>query len=428
MPMIFRKSFDSRRESQREIRRGAALLIILAVSAIIIPLMYGAWMDSQVSYQFNRYRMNELRARYSAQSGLALSLLRVYVFKGIEESVPETWRAQARPLLDKVWTFPLAWPFAPDPDFLESDKQDINKIKSQSFLKGSYISSIAPEDGRLDINDLSSPLPYLREFVYSSLLNLLSSAVQKDKKLRDKYDTGDLEEILNNLSDWTDLDNNSQNGGSEELLEEGKKPLNRSFASVEEIRKTPRMEEEIFEILHPHITVYGTKALNINYASEEILRALGFSEDLAEQIMSRTALRSDHYSPFLSHKDFCDFVNERGLPFCEGLKEQWETLDMLSFGFPMAFRIKSRGEHKGQMVNLEALLYDMSSSLLLYQKFHHAEEQRRKARDGTEEQSDRERRENGEKQRTERDKKADPAKIHYFYYRSLIIMYLKESF
>ena len=60
--------------------KGAALLIVLAVSAIVIPLIQGIWMDTQVEYQFNRYRMNELQARYNAKSGMALSLLRVYIF------------------------------------------------------------------------------------------------------------------------------------------------------------------------------------------------------------------------------------------------------------------------------------------------------------------------------------------------------------
>ena len=77
---------------------------------------------------------------------------------------------------------------------------------------------MSPVDGLLDVNELSSPLIYLREFTYLALLNLLSNAVQEKKELKDKYDISDLEEILNNLSDWTNLDGESQGGGSEELL------------------------------------------------------------------------------------------------------------------------------------------------------------------------------------------------------------------
>ena len=405
-------------------QRGVALLIVLAVSAIIIPLIQGVWMDTQVEYQFNRYRMNELQARYNAKSGIALNLLRIYIFKGVERSISEKLKPHVRSLLDRVWVFPLVWPFFPSEEMLGSQKQDVNSLVGESFLKGAYATSIAPVDGLLNVNELSSPLVYLREFTYSTLLNFLLNAVQKKKELRDKYDEQDLEEILNNLSDWTDLDNDSQNGGSEELLgREGEKPLNRSFASIEEIKKVPKMEQDIFEILSPHITVYGTKALNINYSSKEIFQALGFPEELAEQVLLRITMSSDYYDPFLDQKAFCDFVDKQGFSFCDGLKENWETLDMLSFGFPMAFRIRSSGEYRGQIVDLEALIYDLSSVSLLYQKFQYFETEREKKKEGISNQKQN----LGKQQGEESAQKPEQPKIDYSYYKSLIIMYLKEK-
>jgi len=381
-------------------------------------------LDSQVEYQFNRYRMNELQARYNAKSGIALSLLRVSIFKGIDRSLSEKLKPHVRSLLDKIWFFPLLWPFSPSEDLLGSQIRDVNNLISESFLKGSYFTSIAPVDGLLDVNELSGSLAYLREFTYSALLNLLSNAVQERKELKDKYDTSDLEGILNNLSDWTDLDNESQSGGGEELLgKEGKKPLNRSFASIGEIKKVPGIEEDLFEILSHHITVYGTKALNINYTSKEILQALGFPAELADQILLRTRVSSEYYSPFLDQKAFCGFVNELGFSFCEELKGRWETLDMLSFDFPMAFRIKSSGEYGGQAVNLEALIYDLFSVPLLYQKFQYFEAERKKRKEGTPDQK-----QDFDKQREkESTQKSEQLKNDYLYYKSLIIMYLKEE-
>ena len=416
---IFRKKIKN--------QRGAALLVILAVSAILIPLVQAVWLDSQIEYQFNRYRMNELQARQNAKSGIALNLLRIYLFKGVEGAVPEKWKGTARPLLDRVWSFPFIWPLIPSEDMLESDKQALKKIERQSFFKGAYVSAISPEDGLLDVNDLSSSLPHLREFTRTALFNLLSLALEKQEKLKDKYQEKDFEELLNNLADWTDLDNDSQNGGSEELLKEGASPLNRSFASVEEIKKTPKMTGELFDILRPHITVYGSKSLNINYASRGMLRALGIPEGLVEEILSRTQISSNYYSPFLDQKSFCDFMNDLGFPFCEGLKERWETLDMLSFGFPLAFRVKSSGEYRGQLVNFSALLFNPSAVSLIYQKSRYYELKRRlEKKRGIEPVAGTVERDSvGHRPEKAREEKP---KMDYSYFKNLIIMYLKENF
>lgn len=404
-------------------KRGAALLVILSVIAVIIPLLQGVWLDSQIEYQFHRYRMNKLQARYNAKSGLALSLLRVYIFKGIEKSLPKQWKPISGPMLDQIWSFPFVWPLPPSEDLLESEVDTLQNLTKQSFIKGAYGTSLFPEAGLLDLNDLSSPLQYLREFTYSALLNLLSLAVEEQEKLRDKYDLKDLERILNNLSDWTDLDNESQNGGLEDLLEPGKKPLNRSFASIEEIKKVPGVSLEIFDILKPHITVYGSKALNINYTNKKILQALNIPEDFSEQILLRTQKDSPYYKPFLNQKDFCDFTNTVGLLICEEIKDRWNTLDMLYFDYPMAFRIKSSGEYRGQIINLEGLIYDLSAVGLNYQKSLHYEKQRQK-----EEESPAQRGNRSNESEIQAPTQPERAKINYSYHKSLIIMYLKESF
>lgn len=403
---------------------GAVLLLVLAVISIVIPLIQGVWMDSQIEYRFSRYRMNELQARYSAKSGVGLSLLRLYIFKGAEKSLSGQLESMVRPFLDMIWSFPFVWPIPISEDLLESEKEEIQNLMNQSFLKGAYATSILPEDGLLDVNDLSSPLISLREFTYTALFNLLMDSLEEKPELRDRYDERDFEEILNNLSDWTDLDNDSQNGGREDFLEEGKRPLNRSFVSIEEIQKVPRVNREIFDILSPHITVYGAKALNINYSSMEILKALNIPEMVAEQIVSRTKRDSIYYKPFVKRKEFCDFVDELNFSFCEALKETYNTLDILRFSYPVAFRIKSSGEYRGSFVNREALLYDLTPMALDYQKSRYYQIQRQKQAEGKlPSELSAQKQETDDSQKTQ----TKQPKFDYSSYKSLIIMYMKES-
>ncbi len=408
-------------------QKGAAFLMILAVFAIILPLIQGIWMDSQIEYRFSRYRMNELQARYNAKSGLGLSLLRIHIFKGIEKSVPKKWIPTTRSLLDLIWSFPFSWPLPIPEDMVDNQKQEMKNLMDQSYLKGSYLIFTSPQDGLLDVNDLSSPLPALREFTREAIMNILLNALEDKPELGNKYSAVDFGKILNNLSDWTDLDNESQNGGREEFLEEGKKPLNRSFISIEEIKKVPGVSLDIFEILKPSITVYGAKALNINYSPMGVLRALNIPESLAKQILIRTQKSSPNYSPFKNQKDFCDFMNRFDFAFCEELKDIYETLDILNFSYPMAFRIKTVGGYRGSFVNLSTLLFDLSSVSLNYQKSRYNELQRQKQKEeGNQSVSETHGKEQSDNNSENTDSK--DLKFNYSYGQSLIIMYFKENF
>ena len=163
---------------------------------------------------------------------------------------------------------------------------------------------------------------------------------KKIRNLKIKYDSGDFQDLLNNLADWVDPDNKSRSGGSEETLEEGKYPLNRSFLVLEEIKKTPGMTEEIYRVLKPHITVYGIKGLNINYVGKDVLLALDLSEDLVRDILSRIQRGGEFYKPFVDLKSFCTYLSERGSPLCANLEERFETLNMLKFNTALHFRIQ----------------------------------------------------------------------------------------
>ena len=386
---------------------GAILFIILTVFMILIPLVQGVWMDSQSYYQLRRTVVNRMKARANAQSGLDLSLLRLYIFKGAEKSIPQKIKSQFVSVLDQSWLFPFQWPLLDTGDLLESEKDLLEEINKQSFLEGGYSNSIKPEDGLLDLNNLSSPFESFREFTYLSLLQLLLLQVEEHDELKDKYDESSLEEIVNNIADGMDLDREKQNGGLEDKL-----ALNRSFISLEELKKIPGLEEDLYQLLKPYVTVYGSSSLNINYSKDKILEALGLPPDLVEQVLFRIDPQSELYQPFGSKEDFCNFSIEQGYDFCKDLIDVYGHLDLLSFDSPIAFRIKSRGWYRSQTVELEAMFYDLVSSAVNYQKRVYLEEQRLKNP-------------NFEEKKTE--SQDDKLKIDYSFYKSLVILYLKEN-
>jgi len=74
-----------------------------------------------------------------------------------------------------------------------------------------------------------------------------------------------------------------------ENLEHPYAPKNASFETLDELLLVEGMNGEIFERLRNFITVYGDGRVNINTASFEALRAMGFDQALSAKIIERRA-------------------------------------------------------------------------------------------------------------------------------------------
>ncbi len=351
-------------------KKGAALISVLAVSTILLVFIQNIWMESRLEHSSSYQQLAELKSRYSARSGMEMSLLRLFIYKeakkviGVNQQVTDL----VKPYIDLIWSVPLVWPLPVSENISGSDKKSLQDLTAKSFLKESYSVKIYPEDGRLDVNDLSVPLDYLREFTFNTLLNLLVFSIEKDSKLKDKYDVSDVREILNNISDWSDRDNDSQNGGSEESVEEGKYPFNRSFIYIEEIQEVPGVTKEIYTLLEPHITAYGSKGLNLNYASREVLEALNLSEMIVDEIRRYTTFGSSEYAPFKDVENFCSYLRERSLALCEDFQREYETLEMFQFNTVSHFRIEGLARSRKITTYTESLVYDPLQAIENYKK------------------------------------------------------------
>ena len=393
--------------------KGVALLVILGLFSLVFPLLQGAWKDSKLDYNFSNLTMNRLQARQNAKSGVKLAILRLSVYKASVQFVESTGLGSSlKPVVDQIWQAPFLWPIPASKDMLESDRQDLENLRTSSFLKGSYALQIEAEDGRLNINDLNSPLSF---FIHEALLNLLLQKLSDSEDLRDKYSEDQVLLLVDNLQDFVDEDQDGARGGSE-YQGEGVKPLNRSLADISEMRKVPGMTEELFQILEPSVTVYGSLSWNVNYASKDTLRALGLSEDLAQEIRIRTDPSSEYYQPFSSTEEFCELLSGFGSSFCQDFEEDYELSDLFRTGFPLNFRVLSSGEYKSKVVNLEALLYDLGGAAKNWQVAVYNEKKKILEKKGH----------NFPKSEEEEKPLTGQVKIDYNKLKALTLMYLKE--
>lgn len=360
--------------------KGAALISVLALSALIATVLPLILSDIQLEYAESRHNLNRLRATYNARSAVELSLLRILIYKEAQKSlkrshsnIPEEAKqimdSMTQSLLDMIWRAPIVWPLPIPEDLLESEKRELHQLTEESFAKGSYLAQIQPEDGKVDVNDLSSTVEPLRLFTYEVLSNLL---LQQEEEEERKYTEKEAIQVLNNLADWTDADREGQTGGTEESPGEPPFP-NRSFVSTDEVREVRGMTEALYTALKPHITVYGSKGLNVHYTNPSLLQALGLPLELMEEILARINPESEFYKPFQDVPDFCEWLKERGTDVCGPMETHFYTTKLLQFNTPLHFRIQATGWFKTSRVQVESLTYDANQAIVNYQTALEAE-------------------------------------------------------
>ena len=338
--------------------RGAALMTVLALTAAVGVILQKVWTDSRMEHLSARRALHDLRAKYNAQSGMELSLLRLRIFKEAKQVlIGNKQAAFFKPYLDLIWREPLVWPLPVPAEISEADRQILQKTQADSFLEGGYAAEILPEDGKLNLNLLADPVEYLRTWTALSFVALLQ---RKEAMSRE-----DSFLILGKVEDWTDRNNERISGGLEDA-DAGFR--NRSFLFLEELRLIPGVTAEIYNLKSPFVTVSAAPGWNVNYAPRELLEAAGLSEDTAAAVLARTTPSSPHYSPFSAKEDFCDFLTEQGDDLCSFFQAQYETNAMLKFDPPSNFLIRGRGFFRNSESRYEALIYDANLSLAAYKK------------------------------------------------------------
>jgi len=273
-------------------RNGVALL--LAVTSLLLMVFVASEVatDSTIEYVVNTHEIHRIKAYYAARNSLDIALLRVKVYQQASRmNLPAGFAQQ----LNQVWNFPFAWPLPITKDMMMGAKDDIESVTKEALFDGVYTHTIMDEGSKIDINDLGSPSKTLREVTQKQILNIFENKIASDDKFKNKYQNFNFTELINRIGDWMSDKNTSYNGGDKRsaFINLGENfPPNRGFRTIDEIRLVPGMTEEFFSIIYPSITIYGSKAINPNTASELVLKSLD-TGITAEAIKEAIARRED---------------------------------------------------------------------------------------------------------------------------------------
>lgn len=339
-----------------------AILIALFSFVLLIFLALEVSYETQVEYVSASQSVNRLKAYYAAKAGVELSLLRIQMFQQANASLGNQL-GEARGLLNLIWQFPFSWPAPATEDMNAVERDLMNRLTEESFMDANFLVTIQGEGGKLDINDLGSPYEELSSQVQAQVLQIFEREKERDTDFSDRYRNFNFQELVNNIADWVDEDSQSRNGGDESRFYDQpsdsnlRLPPNRPFMTIQELHMVAGMEDELFEVLLPHITIYGVKGININSATSTTLKALDNQIDdrIVSEIMSR---RSDPMAgPFRNEQDFIQFLRSVGMN-----TQNLEALELpMHFGAEHNFRIVSSGQFAWSRREITAVTFDIEN-------------------------------------------------------------------
>lgn len=308
------------------------LLLVLAVVALLSALLSEFAFSTLVDLRLTETFRDRTRAYYLAKGGVTVGqmLLKMDTNPGYDAYAPEEFWSQG------VSSYPVG------EGYISVDIEDLG--------------------GKLNINSL----------VDAAGRNV--DTISKERFYRFFADLGetDPEGLTAALIDWIDepdtapyVDPVSGATGAEADYYQRQAPpvqiADRPMRSLDELALVRGFTPELIRRIEPHVTVYGSRKINVNTASAEVLMAYSMGagtvvvpRDAAEQIVERR-----RNQPFKALGELIE-INEN----ISGLQNLSRDDLTVTGGF---FRIRSTAEVNDGVRRIEAVV-DKSSGKLLYQK------------------------------------------------------------
>jgi type II secretory pathway component PulK len=311
------------RASEKKIHQdtsGIALFMVIAAISILSIMVTEFTYISQINQKIAFDALDQVKAHYLAKSGLKLSLLRLKAFAKVKDTLAATTGGAGAPgiprqILDKIWSFPFMYPIPTAiPGLSQTDKDAISKFQTESSLEGSFTAVIESESARYNLNSLlagyvgsttvtsttggrgggattssttttvpaNGPLgpnannaqqfdpEQGRQALQDYLFNTFQRKSETDPDFSDFYRGFQLQDLVESIAAWSDRYFERRNRGFEEKVPYKRAP----FYSITELHMVPGMDDTLYDLFAPTLTVTTTPGININTMQEPILRAL----------------------------------------------------------------------------------------------------------------------------------------------------------
>ena len=284
-------------------------MMVLAGMAILSVLVTEFTYVAQVNQKMAYDAADQVKAYYLAKSAMKVSLLRLKAYQNVKGFVASNAAAGGlipKKVLEMIWNFPLAFPLPKElPGLTPIQKDLIQKFNDETGLEGSFTAQVESEGSRFNLNsilpgmsiatpspsaspsptntsapgDPSAPSPspsptFDKEAAHKSLNEYLTAIfnnkIQDDEEFSQAYRDYKLEELVDSILGWADRTYEARLYPRNHPV-----PLKGApFYSVSELHQIPYMDDTLYDLFAPNLTVLSTSGINVNLMPEATLRAL----------------------------------------------------------------------------------------------------------------------------------------------------------
>lgn len=272
---------------------GAALMLAIFTVVVLTIIATEVMYETSVEFVVSSQSVNQVRAHYAAKAGVELSLLRLHLYRKAVAALGDT--AKQMPMIDLIWQMPFSWPPVLPQDLSTIEKEEINAAVKASYMEGQYVTTIESESSKIDLSLLAlEDNEALVNQTIEQLVAIFQDKLEHDEEFARKYSGFDFQRLVYNIKDWVDPDNerSGNQGGDEQApyahlnTDKVRFPPNQPFKTFEEIHMVDGMTDEFYNILLPRVTIYGAKAINVKYASRDVLKAaFSLTDDQVDRLL-----------------------------------------------------------------------------------------------------------------------------------------------
>jgi type II secretory pathway component PulK len=283
-------------------RRGVALLLVLVSLAFVSVISIEIIFSSRVDIRISRNARDRLQAYYLGVSAVKLGMLRVQIFKELQNQVLSKKIPAgivSEDMVNMVWSFQM-------PNFPLSQKT--------SSWPGSMYLRIASEGSKIPINLLDGNVHRYsskeKADTVRKQIEVLIDSTKKDEEFEEVYPDLVSADLIDPLVDRVDEDSSKQSGGDEssdyDSSESSYSPRNDRIPTLSELVMIYNWNDDLVARLGPHFSVLNLSTeVNANYIPLERIKAMQPSLTREELMVIEKRRREQ---PFKSLQDLQDFV------------------------------------------------------------------------------------------------------------------------
>jgi len=392
---------ESKKSSKR---RGFALVLVLVMIAVMLPIVSDMNYEAKTEFDLAMNYKHKAEARALASSAVNFAVIIFDLQKQIESILKQFKLSQQIEIWDIIPMdtallrgFTNAGPFVDLEDVVstsdienptgaatneEAGEHTYAETGDPIFqFPGDFKVEFKGEDTKINLNQLSygargAVIKMLEALIEPEFYDFIFLENTSRKEYVDR------EELIQNIVDWVDMGDDKftdgakyMTGGDEQSqydeFEPQYKVKNAKFDTVQELMMVYGVDDLVFKILEPHITIYSTGKINVNKANHEMIEGLirayavdkalpiFYNEDAMRELLGKILAKRAQYG-FAKLNDFITACADEGVNLDQSISKIADTSGSI-------YRIKAVGIKEGVESWVE-MIVDREGNIYYYKE------------------------------------------------------------